>query len=98
MTKLQYHGGFYDGQVTPERRKQGRRARRRLVPHGVGTLSFKNDVTYTGFWRYGYEHGNGTIRWATGEEYIGCFMYGSPDPRILRVVYKSKRKLKRMTA
>ena len=100
MTKLFYHGGIYiySGQVTPEKHKRGRKSRRRLVPHGFGTLSYKNDVFYSGYWRFGYEHGRGVITWATGEEYSGCFMYGSPDPKILKVVYRSQRKLKRMSA
>ena len=91
MTKLFYHGGVYTGQVTPEKHKRGRRARRRLVPHGFGTLSYKNDVFYSGYWRFGYEHGRGVITWATGEEYSGCF----PDKeknefwKIMRLVGKT---------
>lgn len=96
MAKLSYCGGKYTGQVSQEKRKTGGRARRRLVPHGYGTLVFDNDVSYCGYWRRGFEHGHGIIRWITGEQYIGFFRNGSPDPNILRKIYHAQRKIKKL--
>eukprot|EP00986_Skeletonema_menzelii_P010204 scaffold4887_cov153-Skeletonema_menzelii.AAC.2 len=105
MTKLSYCGGKYTGQVSPEKRKHkdkvnkvgGRmRRRRRLVPNGYGTLVFDNDVSYCGWWKGGFEHGHGVIRWVTGEQYIGFFRYGSPDPNILRKIYQAQRKIRKL--
>lgn len=89
--RILYKGGVYNGGVRSVyiRNKRGRRHRRRFVPHGWGKFSI-NGMTYTGFWRNGYEEGDGKLKWPSGETLTGTFKEGRPEPTVLQSVHEAK--------
>ena len=81
MAKISYQGGSYDGSVT--RLKGNGRLRGRIVPNGFGVYCI-DDVVYSGYWKKGFEHGLGIIRWSNGQSFVGYFRDGYVEPNVLQ--------------
>ena len=48
------------------------------IPHGQGSLTYRDTATYVGNFENGYAHGQGTLKYSDGSYYIGCFEMGMP--------------------
>ena len=51
------------------------------LPHGHGTMSWENGITYSGSWSHGLFHGHGAKLYSEGGGYVGCWRFGKREGR-----------------
>ena len=94
--KIYYNGGSYNGCVRKTKAKvsngggKAKARQHRFIPHGWGTFKFK-DVSYTGFFRDGFEHGWGRVTWPNGDTYECYFRQGRPEAASLKLIKEAKQ-------
>ena len=65
--EMSYQDGKYVGEM-----KDG-------IPHGQGSLTYKNGEVYEGYWFNGKRHGRGIMRYKNGEVYEGQWDFDRID-------------------
>lgn len=99
MVRISYKGGQYDGSIKVIKRKKIKGCKMKCgplrVPHGFGKYTYQG-VSFLGFFKDGYEHGDGIIEWPNGDTFVGNFKAGRPQATVLQFIERSNKLQRRL--
>lgn len=99
MVRISYKGGQYDGSIKVIKRKKIKGCKMKCgplrVPHGFGKYTYQG-VSFLGFFKDGYENGDGIIEWPNGDTFVGNFKSGRPEATVLQFIEHSNKLQRRL--